>query len=386
MNIVSLKKYFPIGLVFIVWRLFLFLPLLIGSIFLPYRNGYGFTNIWIYVKPYFPVSHPLMFPWANFDGVHYLAIAGQGYTDNGRFFPFYPLLIKIGTLIFGSPPPFGTVYFVSAFMISNFSLLLSLVIFYKLMRLDYSEKIALYSSLFMLFFPTSFFLGSIYSESVFLLVCLLSFYFARKEKWFLSGLFGLFASLTRVIGIIMFPVLFVEFVKSKQKNNKQFFFILLAPLGIVIYAIYNWIHWGNPFKFLILLGDLNDGRTTTSFVFPLQTVYRYIKIIVSVSPIQYEWWIAVLELGVFFFVFGLIVVMWKKRMKLSYRIFTILGILIPVLSGTLSGLPRYILPLFPLFLCIALIENRLFRMIYMIIGIILSCILLIFFSRGYYIA
>jgi len=315
-----------------------------------------------------------------------LAIAGQGYTENGRFFPLYPLLIKIGTLLFQSSKPFGTEYFLSAFLITNLALLFSLIVFYKLLRLDYPERTSLFSLLFLLIFPTSFFLGSIYSESLFLLVCLLSFYFARKKQWFFSGLFSFFSSLTRIVGIIMFPVLFIELVKSKEKKKKHLLSLIFAPLGLISYALYNWIHWGDPLKFLKLQGELNNGRSTSSFIFPLQTIYRYIKMIFTVSPSQFEWWIVLLELGVFVFSCLLIIVMWKKKIRLSYIIFTLLGLFMPVLSGTFSGLPRYILPLFPLFLTLSLIDNKMFRFLYITIGVILSFILLLFFSRGYYIA
>jgi len=380
------KNLLHIAKNFILWRSLLFVPLLLGALFLPYRKGYDFTNIWNYIKPYFPVLNPLLFPWANFDGVHYLSIAGQGYTNNGRFFPLYSLLIKMGTLIFGSPPAFGTIYFFTALFISNLSLFLSLIIFYKLLRLDYSEKISLYSLMFLLLFPTSFFLGSIYSESIFLLVCLLSLYFSRKEQWLLSGIFGLFASLTRIIGIVIFPILLIEFFKTKQKKLNHLISLFLAPLGLISYAIFNWIEWGDPLKFLKLQGELNNGRSTTAFIFPLQTIYRYIKMIFSVSPSQFEWWIVLLELCTFIFACSLIFIMWKKRIRFSYIIFTLLGLFIPVFSGTMSGLPRYILPLFPLFITLALINNKIFRICYITIGIILTFILLYFFSRGYYIA
>lgn len=381
------QKFFSyIVNIFVTWRILLFIPLIFGEILLPIRKGFGFTSLWNYIKPYFPISLPFIYPWANFDGVHYLAIAGQGYTENGRFFPLYPLLIKIATLLFGTPQPFGIEYFIFAFLISNLALLFSLIICYKILRLDYSEKISLFSLLFILLFPTSFFLGSIYSESIFLLVCLLSFYFARKKLWFLSGLFGFAASLTRIVGIIMLPVLLIELVMSKEKKKKNLLSLAVIPLGLISYALYNWLRWGDPLTFLKLQGELNNGRSTTGFIFPLQTIYRYIKMIFSVSPSQFEWWIVLLELGTFIFSCFLLFVMWKKKIRLSYIIFTLLGLFMPVLSGTFSGLPRYILPLFPLFLTLSLIENKVFQFFYITIGIILSFILLLFFSRGYYIA
>lgn len=346
---------------FIFWRVVLFIPLFFSP-YIPVRSGFIYT-----------------FPWANFDGIHYLNIATQGYTTDARFMPFYPFIIKLLAYLIPSP-------FLSGFAISNIFFLTSLFVLKKLLKFDYENKRITWTIILLLLFPTSFFFGAVYSESFFFLLTLLSFYFARKRQWLLAGIFGAMASATRVVGIILLPVLFVEYFLQKQKSMRDLLGILLIPLGTISYAVYNFIRWGNSLYFLQAQGELSNGRAVNSIILPPQLIYRYMKILFTVSPAQYDWWIALLEFSVFWFGVIFIYVMWKQKIRLSYLAFAVLGMLIPMMSGTLTGFPRYVLPLFPLFIAMSGIKNKVFQIIYVGISITLSFILLALFARGYYIA
>lgn len=350
-----------IALFFLTWRALLFIPPLFSR-FIPYREGFVYNS-----------------PWANFDGIHYLNIATQGYTTDARFMPLYPLIIKLFSYLIPSP-------FIVGFILSNIFFLASLFVLKKLLAFDYDKKRIIWTIILLLLFPTSFFFGAVYSESLFFLLTLLSFYFARKKQWFLVGLFGALASATRVVGIILLPVFLVEYFMQKQKSMRDLLGILLIPFGTIMYAIYNYVRWGNPLYFLQAQGELSNGRAVNTIIFPPQLIYRYIKILFTVSPVQYDWWIALLEFSVFWFGVVLIYVMWKQKIRLSYRVYAVLGMLVPVMSGTLTGFPRYVLPLFPLFIVMSGIKNKAFKIVYVGISIVLSFILLALFSRGYYVA
>src|SRR3989344_378045 len=191
---------FPI-LAFVIWRLFLFIP----------------------------VNQFSLAPWANFDGLHYLSIAINGYTFDGRFFPLYPFLIKLFSLPFNFPEAF--IY--SGFLISNLFFLLSLILFYKLVKMNFSEKVAKESLIWMLIFPTSFFFVSVYSESLFLFLTLLSFYFAQKSKWVFASIAGFFLGITRLTGMFILPSLIYEFLKKEKSNPLKIFPLFLIPAGLI---------------------------------------------------------------------------------------------------------------------------------------------------------
>lgn len=372
---------------FAAWRVFLFIPLFISQIFLKIRSGFDYTTPLHYISFYNPISHFLLYPWANFDGVYYLIIAGSGYTvDNAGFFPLFPLLINITSSIFGMVQAFDLrQYFMVLALVSIF-FLLSLITIYKLIKLDYKNNVAMPAIVFMLLFPTSFFFATIYSESLFFLLLVLSFYFARKGNWFLSSISAMLLTATRFVGIAIIPALLFEFfVQNKTLFSKKIIPLVLMPVGILYYAWLNYVAWGNPLHFIEAQGKLFNNRSVDHIVLFPQTIFRYFKILTSVS-ISFEWWIALLEISAFIFVSIMLYIAWKKKVRISYLIFSILAFLIPTQTGTFSGLPRYSLVLFPIFIALALIKNKWIKIVYSVIAVVLLFILFMFFSKGYYVA
>jgi len=72
-------------ILFVVWRIFLFSPLYFSDKSLPYRQNYEYTSLLKEAKTSPVVVNFFLYPWANFDGIHYLLIAGEGYTNNFGF-------------------------------------------------------------------------------------------------------------------------------------------------------------------------------------------------------------------------------------------------------------------------------------------------------------
>ena len=213
-----LKKIF---LLFLSWRLVLFVPLILSQIFIPYRQGYPYTSpLYFLENTKNIVSHFLISPWANFDGVYYLLIAAKGYTVNAGFLPLFPLSLNFATSIFGQILPFDPKQYITSLLLVSLYFLIALIVMYKLIRIDYKESIALSSIVFMLLFPTSFFFATIYSESLFLLLAVCAFYFARKKRWVLASLCGGLLTATRLVGVAIIPVLLYEFLKQEKSLFK----------------------------------------------------------------------------------------------------------------------------------------------------------------------
>lgn len=376
--------------VFFLWRFLLFFPPLIGSYIISYRNGYEYTSLWRYIEPYFPVSLPFLSAWANFDGIYYLSIAGGGYTrDMAGFFPLYPIAIYIVSQVFEIQTTYGIGQFFTAIFLSNFFFFLSIIVLYLLLRLDYSRKISLSSIFFLLIFPTSFYFVSIYTESMFLFLTVLSFYYARKKNWLLAGISGALLSATRIVGIAILPALVVSFWlsnKEKKLSLIKSWPLFLIPTGVLGYVLYNAKQWGNPLQFLLAHGTLGNSRSTEEIILFPQTVVRYIKILFTVSPLQYEWFVALLEFSFFFWAVGLFYLAWKKKIYVPYLVFSVICFLIPISSGTFSGLPRYLCTIFPFFIVIAQIKNSFVRLCWAIVSVLLLFLLTLLFSRGYFVS
>ena len=112
-----------------------------------------------------PVSSILLFPWANFDGVHYLNIAGNGYTTNARFFPLFPLFAGFISRMMGAQKAFDQIYFLSSLILSNLFFVISLWVLYALVRKDYSKSIAWWTSIFLLLFYLFLFREHLFGKS-----------------------------------------------------------------------------------------------------------------------------------------------------------------------------------------------------------------------------
>ncbi len=382
-----------------VWRLWLFIPFIIAVLFLPVRSNSEFT-VWHSGLSGDVLKDTYLYPWANFDGVHYLGIASRGYIDEGRFLPLFPALVKVEA-IFLEFINITTEPIWAGILVSTFATFFAFFFLQKLLALDFDTKKINQSFLLFLLFPTAFFFGVVYSEGLFLLLAVLILYFSRKKKWFVTSLLVMLISVTRLSGLLLlFPVLFEYFnveIRSLKKvkfsynfftKNKQLLLFLMSPILLLGYAYFNLLTWGDPLYFVNAHGALGNSRETTALVFPLITVYRYLKIFFTVSPQQYEYWIAVLEFASLGFVSYGIYLIWKLKLRMSYFIYSISMVVLPLLSGTLTGFPRYILPVFPIFVALSLQleKKKKLRIIFLIFSTLLQAILFGLFVQRYFVA
>ena len=297
---------------FIFWRVFLFILLFISIKVLPLQHiliGGGLEN---YVRA------PWFWAWANFDGEHYLAIAQSGYGNGEQpFFPLYPFLIRIVGGFFG-----GSLvnYNWAGLLISNISFLVAMLGFYKLIRLDFPEKIAKLATVLLLTFPTSFYFGSVYTESLFFMLSIWAVYFVRVKKWLTAGLLAGVSSATRFSGILFTPFLFLEYFekKSLKLNLLKIIALFLVPTGLIVYMIFLKFKFNDPLAFIHNISLFGGQRSETVVLFP-QVFYRYIfKVIPN---LDYSYFPAafttLLEFGVAL-VFITLAVWSVKKLKIVY--------------------------------------------------------------------
>ncbi|MBM3205318.1 hypothetical protein FJZ41_00500, partial [Candidatus Shapirobacteria bacterium] len=156
-------------LVFVVWQILIAVVIALGVKYFPTSNQYLYTEKQI-------VNPSWLWSRANFDGIHYLDIARRGYgVYQQAFFPLYPKLIAFLT------PVFGGQALVAGWVISLVCFYFSLFFFYKLLALDFSERITKRTLFYLLVFPTTFFFTTVYTEALFFLLIIGSFYLARTK-------------------------------------------------------------------------------------------------------------------------------------------------------------------------------------------------------------
>lgn len=203
-NWAILKK---VTLLFLGWRIILIIITFFGVSILPTQD----RTISGYIKP---TSGNYWEHWAYWDSAHILRVVESGYTVNRTpFFPLYPILIRAVSFT-------GLSFFWSGFFIAQISTIASLFFLYKLVSLDFKEDIAKLTVLLLLIFPASFYLGALYSESLFLALTVSSFYFARKKSWLLASILAGFSAVTRLIGIAIIIGVFAEYFFTRVPEFK----------------------------------------------------------------------------------------------------------------------------------------------------------------------
>jgi len=361
----------------------------------------NFGNRFAYADRVLTITHLPSWIWGfgNFDGVHYLKIAQSGYAADlsQAFFPLYPLLIRffnffpkdnlLDPVLFNDPS-----YFYTAMVLSIIFFIGALYFTYKLFSENYNKKIAQISILLLLSFPTAFYFGAVYSESLLLLLTVLTFWFTKKDKFLLAGLFAALASATKIQGAILFIFLAVELWKKYRNNlseqrkhfTKDLLGILIAPLGLIFYMVYLKNTTGDFLYFLSSQPSFGAGRSSLPLIFLPQVIYRYLKIFLTVKVASLAFFNAFLE---FSMTMGTVVVliMAFKKMKFSYWIFSLLVVVLPTLTGTFSSMPRYVLMAFMLFPYLAVRYEKNIKLI-IIAQAFLQIILLSMFIRGYWVS
>jgi len=370
---------------FLVWRVALFVVAFASAYFLPVfgaRFPYYDTVLQITGLPNW------VWGFGNFDGVHYLKIAYEGYKAafSQAFFPLYPILIRFLNILprdLSLDPRYfvDPSYFYTGLILSNLFFLGFMVFFYKLLRLDYSEKIAKLSLILVLVFPTSFYFGSIYTESLFLFLAVGSIYLFRTKNYFWAGIVAALASATRVIGIFI-PIVFL--IEGRKELKKSFVSLLLAPAGILIYMFYLYKNFGDSILFLNSQPGFGAGRSAQAYILLPQVLFRYIKIFLSVKITTLTFFNAALEFIFATIPLSLLIVFFKK-IRPSYLWFSLLALILPTLTGTLSSMPRYVLVAFPLFPLLTQLVGKNYKFLAAGMAII-QIILLSMFIRGYWVA
>jgi Mannosyltransferase (PIG-V) len=321
--------------------------------------------------------------WSHWDGEHYVALAANGYLqspDNASpaFFPLYPLLIRSFAELFGGPISQPTLS-VWGVLISLLALPFALYFVYRIAVDGWGTRVAQGTVLALAFFPTSFFLNAVYTESLFLALSAGSLWAARVRKdLLLACALAAFATATRNVGVFLVVPLAYEWLKGGAGREYGLWrgaaCLALSLSGLLWYAAYLWLRFGDPLLFYT--EQQRWGREATD---PLNALRDTVvqagegvgrlfdpglwgdpslgRIADHLGAANNAYNLLFLCLAVALLVLGL------RVLPPSLNVYAFLLVLPPTLFGTpqgpLMGLPRYMLVAFPLFVVLGvLLKNR----------------------------
>jgi hypothetical protein len=289
-------------------------------------------------------SNPLLDVWGRWDAVHYLNIASQGYQGTDMaFFPLYPVLIRILGRLVGD-------HLVAGILISNASFFFGLLYLYKLLEHEYDRSVARRAIFYVSIFPSAVFFSAVYTESLFFMLTVASFYYMRSHRWWFAGAIGLLAAMTRVEGILLIVPFFIEWYSQyKPKLSAHVAQLVpggLIPLGLFAYMAYLWVLVGDPLYFSHV--QIHWDR---HFALPWVSIINAFAKIAHATTGQA---IAnqALELAFTALMIGVLIGGWKQ-LRPSYIAYMGLSILVPMSTSSLMSMPRFALVLFPMYAILA---------------------------------
>ena len=294
---------------------------------------------------------------SRWDTGFYLSIAEEGYFYQGvelpsvAFFPLLPLLMRAVRTVTGDA-------LIAGLIIANLTLLGAAVLFYRLVSESWSGPVAARAVWFLLIFPTSFFGSAIYSESLFLLCATGALYLFRRGYWESAALLGVLGALSRLMGILIAPLLLVEWWSQRRDRpsaTRPSWAALLAPLAVPLgtgaYMLYQQRAFGDPLAFVQASAAWerapNAPWATVSALFQRPASGWWAALQAGQLPLN-EWLDLLFVL--FFLVLGVILLVQRRW---SEGIFVLLGALLPLSSGLLLSQRRYMWVLFPAYALLA---------------------------------
>ena len=232
------------------------------KLFLGYRALFSLWTVWVsstfpyYAQeaqiPVWPGDAPLdlwlrrvlLWPIVRYDVIWYMGIAEHGYAykvGSTAFHPLYPLSIGLlGWLLGGH-------YLLAGWLIAQICCVLMLVLLYRLVLLDYDQGVAQRTTLFLLGSPLGFSFLLPYTESLLMLCIVGAFYAARRRRWWLAGVAGAGAALTKQPGVIVLLPLLWELWQQQRERIlardirpvvRPLLGLAITPLGLLAFLVY----------------------------------------------------------------------------------------------------------------------------------------------------
>jgi hypothetical protein len=321
--------------------------------------------------------------WNRWDAPHYLDLAIWGYMavdpgvtptfsqtgDMDLMIVFYPLFPgAIATILWLVPD------LVAPILVNTIALAIAVVLLYRVVSRELGPAVGQRAAVFMLIFPTAYFLHIGYTESLFLALVLGSFLASGSRQWLAAGLLGGLSALTRVNGLFMIPSLVAD-AWAEWRDTRQlrlaWGWIGLVAVGFGGYLLLNLLVYGDPFAFVQIQAD----HWSKSLAWPWVGIGGVIgrlgdpelenTVVLGVAEL------AAIGLGLVGMVYSL------YRFRASWTVWMAGSWLLFVSTAFVLSVPRYAIAMFPLFAWFALLAER--RWLGWAIGAV-SVLLLLWFS------
>jgi len=293
----------------------------------PYHSTIPYPNAWLALGQ-------------RFDANWYTSIAEQGYGSiqgDDHFPPLYPLLIHLAKPIFGNA-------FIAGLVISHLAALYAIKLLLDLFDQWGNASAGKQTVLYFLIYPTSFFLFSAYTESIFLVTALLSLRSMKSQSWAWAGFWAFCAIITRLQGAaLLIPLIYLMWKdRPFLRNLHHWLGMAIAGTGFLFYIFLRSTQVsGNALPFV-------EPVWHAHLVLPWETYLYAVRTLLSGEYNRND----LLNFAVVTLFLVLLISGWKK-IPLEYNLYTTFSLLIMLIrivdTQPLISMSRYSLTLFPSF-------------------------------------
>ena len=291
-------------------------------------------------------------PFVHWDALWWLSVAEVGYVadpqlkaeQNIVFYPLFPLCIRVVNLL-------GVPMVLASLLVVNGLMLLVTCLLYRLVVRRSGVAAARWTLAFWLAFPSAMFGVVPYSEALLAVLSVLAMQSLLEQKYVTSGLWCGLASALKNQGVIIGGALVVPFLTGPRRV-RALIGMVCSGLGLLAYMGFLYHQYGDPFLFVTIqkawrprLGNPNPLHWLLGLI--QSSLHSIVLLLKSRSePIELYsgrildpwlgWWM----------------ILWLpavRRLHWGLVLSSAVMILLPLSTGTVASLGRYVWIILPIF-------------------------------------
>lgn len=287
--------------------------------------------------------------WQRWDTIYYEVIAEKGYSGGKEsvFFPLYPLFGRVLTPISGKGGELAGLW-----IASSLAFLMVMLLFYYLVKRNFSLPVARRSIIAVAIFPTSFYYLALYPQGLLLALTLLATFLAQKRYWLAAALIGLLTGFTHSTSMPLTMLLLIEAVSFLYTDHRP---LRWAALGTAVMPVagtalfFSWRIW-QGFSPMTQIWNEGYRRILTT---PWNNLWHWLTMIPN-HVLSLDW----MANGLTLILMATVLVWGIKKLPLSWELylFTLLLFLLitTVQYDPLLSYSRFILAAFPVFVALGM--------------------------------
>lgn len=203
------------------------------------------------------------------------------------------------------------------------------------------------------------------------------YYFEIGVLEFTLSLVWVWMSLLFLFSLLFFTLRNINYKKIFSRVS---FYLLLSFLPLFLYCFYLYSTQGSFFAFVN-----HENQWQRHLTFPWSAPLIAFRELLKINIFKIGGGAQLLIEFLFFMIFFVMLLISYFKFRISYTLFFIICLLLPISTGTLQAIHRYGLIIFPVFILLAQIKNQSVFYLWLYFSLMLQGVLLVLFINSYWV-